>query len=487
MPYLTNKSTGFPAWYTISFLGSLGILNTFAMCFNFNIMFYRLVKAPINTYNNETDENFSDCPQVMDSNMTDETNNHSEFTWDFKTQRVVLESFFYGFCLSQIPAGFSSDVYGGKWPFGISVLVTALACLLIPSAARTSNGALISVRVVQGMAAGISVPSINTLLAKWVPKLERSSHSAFILNGIPLSNVYTYIIIAFLLKNEVYGSWSLFYLQGTISVVWFLFWSILIFESPEDHKFLSESEVKELRKSQDREVKIPLNIYEVPWKAVMTSTKMWALIVAHSGYCWNYATLIVDFPIYFSKVLKYDVIKSSLESSLIFVSSAVFSFSSGIIADSLRMKSYYTITTIRKIMNSFAFFVPALCLIPIPYVGCEGRFIFSLQLFANAFIGVANSGFRVTHIDMCPELAGILVAITGTFGSIFGCFAVAYNEWILQTGHSSKNWKIVFFTSAAVIYVAGMIYNFFVDSEEQEWVSDVKPVDENTEAPEKEK
>ncbi|CAL1281261.1 unnamed protein product, partial [Larinioides sclopetarius] len=66
---------------------------------------------------------------------------------------------------------------------------------------------------------------------------------------------------------------SVFYLQGTISIVWFLFWSILIFESPENHKFLSESEVTQLRKSQDREVKVPLHIYKVPWKTVMTSSK----------------------------------------------------------------------------------------------------------------------------------------------------------------------------------------------------------------------
>ncbi|CAL1281262.1 unnamed protein product, partial [Larinioides sclopetarius] len=79
--------------------------------------------------------------------------NHTEFTWDFKTQQLILNSFFYGLSLSQIPAGFSSDVYGGKWPFGISVLVTAIICLLIPTAARTSTGALISLRVVQGMAA----------------------------------------------------------------------------------------------------------------------------------------------------------------------------------------------------------------------------------------------------------------------------------------------------------------------------------------------
>ncbi|XP_055941731.1 vesicular glutamate transporter 2.2-like [Argiope bruennichi] len=373
----------FPAWYTLSFLGFLGILNTFAMCFNFNVMFGAVVKAPMNMYINETDESYSNCPEII--NSTNLTHIPAEFTWDVETQRIVLVSFIYGYCLSQIPAGLTSDMYGGKWHFGISVLVVAFASFLIPSAARISKGFLISVRIIQGMAAGVSIPSINTLLAKWVPKLERSSHNAVILNGIPLSNVYTYIIISFLLESEFFGGWSsVFYLQGTLSVVWFLFWSILIFESPEDHKFLSGSEIAELRKSQDREDKIPLNIYEVPWRTILTSTKMWALIIAFIGYCWTYTSVVIEFPIYFSKVLKYDIIKDSLESSLLFVASAFLSFISGIISDSLRSKNVCSITKIRKTMNSL----------------------------------------------------GTLVAITGTFGSIFGCIAIEFNKRILQTGVS---------------------------------------------------
>jgi ACS family sodium-dependent inorganic phosphate cotransporter-like MFS transporter 5 len=40
---------------------------------------------------------------------------------------------------------------GGKWPFGIGMLVTAIFSLATPVAARSGKGALIFVRIVQGL------------------------------------------------------------------------------------------------------------------------------------------------------------------------------------------------------------------------------------------------------------------------------------------------------------------------------------------------
>lgn len=43
-----------------------------------------------------------------------------------------------------------SERIGGKWPFGIGMLITAIFSLLTPWAARTSKAVLIVVRVIQG-------------------------------------------------------------------------------------------------------------------------------------------------------------------------------------------------------------------------------------------------------------------------------------------------------------------------------------------------
>lgn len=40
---------------------------------------------------------------------------------------------------------------GGKWPFGIGMLITAIFSLATPIAARSGKGALIFVRIIQGL------------------------------------------------------------------------------------------------------------------------------------------------------------------------------------------------------------------------------------------------------------------------------------------------------------------------------------------------
>lgn len=113
--------------------------------------------------------------------------------------------------VTQIPGGILAERFGGKWVFGIGTLLTALFTLLTPVAARSSTTALIVVRVLTGLAEvalflffpclfstsgtllfylqfglqGVTYPSVNNLLSKWVPTLERTTFGAFVLAGRP--------------------------------------------------------------------------------------------------------------------------------------------------------------------------------------------------------------------------------------------------------------------------------------------------------------
>jgi ACS family sodium-dependent inorganic phosphate cotransporter-like MFS transporter 5 len=64
----------------------------------------------------------------------------------------VLSSFFYGYFITQYPGGRLAELYGGKWVFGIGILVTSVFTLLTPIAAHTNFGLLIAVRVIEGAA-----------------------------------------------------------------------------------------------------------------------------------------------------------------------------------------------------------------------------------------------------------------------------------------------------------------------------------------------
>ena len=74
-----------------------------------------------------------------------------EFGWSEVEQGVILGSFFWGYILTQIPGGMLTKKYGGKWPLGFGLLISAIFAILTPWAARTSRKFLIAARIIQGM------------------------------------------------------------------------------------------------------------------------------------------------------------------------------------------------------------------------------------------------------------------------------------------------------------------------------------------------
>ena len=62
----------------------------------------------------------------------------------------ILSAFFYGYLLTQIPGGWLAERIGGKWVFGVGVVMTSLLTLFTPLAAFTNVWLLVAVRVMEG-------------------------------------------------------------------------------------------------------------------------------------------------------------------------------------------------------------------------------------------------------------------------------------------------------------------------------------------------
>jgi MFS family permease len=73
-----------------------------------------------------------------------------EFTWDRQFQGYLLSSYFYGYTVTQVLGGWLSGRYGGKHVMATGTLVSVLATLLTPSAARWNRFVVIALRVVLG-------------------------------------------------------------------------------------------------------------------------------------------------------------------------------------------------------------------------------------------------------------------------------------------------------------------------------------------------
>ncbi|GIY70551.1 sialin [Caerostris darwini] len=471
------RALGFPAWYTLTFLGFLGLLNIVGMDSAMYIIFHATVKSPL--YSSFSPSPY--CPERKDYNSS-HFPKKTEFEWDSKSQRIILISYYYGHCLSPLPAGYISDMYGAKWLFGCSVLVNALLSILIPTSARSSSAFLAAIRALQGIAGGAAIASINTLIVKWMPIMERNSHYAIIYNGIPLGIVFSFAVDYFIAENDYLGGWtSLFYIEAAITVIWFLFWSILIFEAPEDHKFLSETEVEKIRLAQGKDVKNLTKLSGVPWRKIITSPAVWALAAANCGVRWSYETLFLELPIYMATVLNYPFMDNRLRSSMPFISGAVIGFTFGYLADNVRSKGRYSITTIRKTFNCFAFCVPGIGFIIFPFTGCDTNTLVFLSVLTVVFIEAKNAGSGIAHIDMCPELSATLYGIVRAIGGLFGSLAPLFAIFVTTYMDVKYHWKIVFFTTGLILFASALIFHFLGTAEEQDWLRRQKSSDERAE------
>ena len=56
----------------------------------------------------------------------------------------------YGYLVTQIPSGWLAEKIGGKWVFGVGVVMTSILNLFIPIVASTSVWLLIPLRVLVG-------------------------------------------------------------------------------------------------------------------------------------------------------------------------------------------------------------------------------------------------------------------------------------------------------------------------------------------------
>lgn len=101
-----------------------------------------------------------------------------------------------------------------------------------------------------------------------------------------------------------------------------------------------------------------------------------------------------------------------------------------------------------------------ICLIGVSYVGCNRTLAVTLMTIGVTCIGGMYSGFLSNHIDIAPNFAGTLVAITNCIATIPG-FVVPIFVGKLTHGNVSV-YILKYLTSIIIIsLLILLLFNFF--------------------------
>ncbi len=363
----------------------------------------------------------------------------ADLGWSMDTQGLVLSSFFVGYLLLQVVGGRLADRFGGKVVLGAGVLLWSLFTLLTPPAAFLGLGILILTRIAMGMGEAVTFPSIYSLYSRWVPLQERSRAIGLTNSAIPLGTVFALVVTPYIVESLGW-QWA-FYLFGLLGAVWFLLWHRSVTAIPTDDPKIEAEELEIIRAGAT-----PQTAGEaVPWKALLTSLPVWAIIVAHFCNNWSLYVLLSWLPTFVNKGLGVDYASVGWFTMIPSVAAFLFLNLAGNIADRI-IAGGMEVGRVRKLMQTIGFGGLSLALLVVGYVETAWMAI-AIMAVGNALGAFVTGGFAVNHMDLAPKHAGTLMGITNTAGTIPGIIGVFLSGLILE---ATGSWVLVFHVAAGV-------------------------------------
>lgn len=368
-----------------------------------------------------------------------------ELGWNSGQQGLALSSFFIGYILTQIIGGRMADRYGAKLVLAIGVIAWSVATILTPIAALWGFGTFIAIRIIMGLGEGVSLPAVYSLYGRWLPLEERSSAIGLTYSAIPLGSVMALTITPFIVL--AFGWEWAFYSFGALGLFWIFFWQYYATSLPSQNAYISKEEAALITSNLPSEEPAQ----EIPWRAILSNSGVWAIIIAHFCANWGTYVLMAWLPTYVNRALGVDFASVGLLSAVPYIISFIAFNYTGRLADRLIGAGYDT-TLVRKGMQAIGFVGPAVVLMIVGHL-MDTTQVIVLMAIANFFLAFSAGGYQVNHLDIAPRHAGLFMGISNTAGTIPGIIGVAITGYVLEwTG----SWVIVF-QMASGIYLVGLV------------------------------
>ncbi|XP_035284686.1 sialin isoform X1 [Anguilla anguilla] len=416
-------------------------------------------------------------PSGYNSSTSAQQDGIPQYSWDTDTQGYLLGAFFFGYLLTQIPGGYLAGRLGGRIFMGGGVVGTAALTLLTPLAAELGVYWLFALRMLEGFGEGVTFPAMMAMWACWAPPLERSRLITFSGAGANFGAFMALPLTGFICHTL--GWPAVFYCCGGAGCLWGLFWFICASDHPRSHPRISDHERDYIISSIGSQG--GTHGWSVPFKPMMLSVPLWAIILSQMCSNWAYYTLLTSLPTYMDTVLHFDLRQNGFLSALPYLGAWLCAVTSGVLADHLLERKLLSVTAARKIFTLTGLLLPAVFLVAVGFVGCSGVLAVTFLTLSTSLGGTSAAGVFINQIDIAPRYAGVLLGITNTFGTIPGVLAPIVMGYLTRD-HSLTGWRSVFYLSAGVSACGALIFTLFGSGKIQKWALEDEEFESETES-----
>lgn len=351
-----------------------------------------------------------------------------QFSWSKRESGMVLGSFFWGYCFTQVFGGYVSDRVGGEKVLLLSAAAWGSMTAFTPILAHFCSQPILSMtlaRFLMGLLQGVHYPSLASLCSQKVVESERG----FLMSTVGSGSYLGTLVIggAGSLMLDMYGWESVFYVSGLLSVLWaYCMWKYLL---------KGEGPIITLESLGSGGAQSKLS--KRHWLRLLKQPAVCAVIVTHLCTASTFFTLLSWLPTFFKDT--YPDAKGWVFNVIPWLVAIPSSLFSGCLSDHLISQGFDT-ASVRKLMQFFSMGVSSVFTLLL----CGNTTFPWAVAFVSATMGLttfSHSGVSVNVQDLAPSCAGALFGVMNTCGAFSGVLMVYFSGYLIE---ATASWASVF-------------------------------------------
>jgi sugar phosphate permease len=370
---------------------------------------------------------------------------------------LVLAAFTWAYALGQIPAGWLGDRFGPRKVLAVIMSWWAVAAAMTGAALGLYS--LFSARFLLGLGEAGAFPVASRGMQLWFPRSERgriqgTTHffSRFAVAVTPF--VAGTIMLAF-------GWRAIFYIFGSLGVIWAVAFSFFYRNLPEEHKSVNIAELAQIRGlNPDGTVRAPNTTrLSAPWKRIFSSPNMWYISLGYSCFFFGTNFYLTWYPTYLREHRHLTLQALGLIGSLPLFAGMLGDVTGGSLSD-LFFKRTGDARFARRIVAAPGFLLAGIFVIPaaMTHDALASVLFLAVSFFVLEF--VIGPAWAVP-MDVGGQFSGTVTGIMNMAGALAASLTAIVYGGLFDRGY----WIAPFFVSAGVMLIGALIWIFLIDPE----------------------
>lgn len=128
-------------------------------------------------------------------------------------------------------------------------------------------------------------------------------------------------------------------------------------------------------------------------------------------------------------VLKFDIQSNGFYSTLPYIAMWIMSIVFASLSDWILSKNLIGLTASRKLFTTIAFVIPGIFLVIASFSGCNKITAVVMFTFSMGFMSAFYSGIKANNLDLSPNFAGAIMALTNGAGAVIGIIVVSFKNF----------------------------------------------------------